>query len=126
MTIQLQTSGISFMQPRVGGLRSELQLLGEAQSTSDLGDVVSVHLPNVNPFERYYIEVDSPAQNVFGIGRYALSVTFNGRSLVNPASLPAILARAVRLPERGGPRGAPRAIRWTCSSTATCTRTTRS
>ena len=35
--------------------------------------------------------MDSPAQDVFGIGRYALSVTFDGRSLVNPASLPAIL-----------------------------------
>ena len=67
------------------------KLLGEAQSTSDLGDIVSVQLPNVNPFQQYYIEVDSPATDVFGIGRYALSVTYDGRSLVNPASLPAIL-----------------------------------
>ena len=91
MTIQLQTSGISFLEPRLQVFDQNFNLLGEAQSTSDVGDIVSVHLPNVNPFQRYYIEVDSPAQNVFGIGRYALSVTFDGRSLVNPASLPAIL-----------------------------------
>ena len=35
--------------------------------------------------------MSSPATNVFGVGRYALSVTYDGRSLVKPASLPAIL-----------------------------------
>ena len=39
----------------------------------------------------YYIEVSTPATNVFGTGRYALSVTYDNRSLVNPASLPPIL-----------------------------------
>ena len=67
------------------------KLLGEAQSTSDLGDIVTVQLPSVQPFQRYYIEVDSPATDVFGTGRYALSVTYDGLSLVNPASLPPIL-----------------------------------
>jgi Matrixin len=90
-TFQLQTSGISFMQPELSVYNQNFQLLGEAQSASDLGDTVSVHLANVNPFQHYYVEVDSPAQGVFGTGRYALSVTFDNRSIVNPASLPAIL-----------------------------------
>jgi hypothetical protein len=91
VTIQLQTSGISFMQPRLEVFDQNENLLGEAQSTSVFGDVVSVQLANVNPFERYYIRVDSPAQSAFGTGRYAMSVTFDGLSLVNPASLPGIL-----------------------------------
>ena len=95
VTIQLQTSGISFMEPRLQIYNQNFQLVGQAQSTSLFGDTVSVELPRVNPFGRYYIEVDSPAQNVFGTGRYALSVTYDARSIVNPASLPAI-SRSLR------------------------------
>ncbi len=91
VTIQLQTSGISFMQPRLEVYDQNHNLLGEVQSTSGFGDDISVQLANVNPFARYYIQVDSTAQNALGMGRYALSVTFDGRSLINPASLPTIL-----------------------------------
>jgi Matrixin len=90
-TIQLQTSGISFLQPQIEVYDQNFNLVGEAQSTSDFGDIVSVQLPNVNPLKHYYIEVNSASQDVFGTGRYALSITFNNRSIVNPASLPAIL-----------------------------------
>jgi hypothetical protein len=92
VTIQLQTSGISFLQPQLDVYDQNSNLLGQAQSASEVGDVVSVTLPSVNPFQHYYIEVSSPAQDVFGIGRYALSVTFDGRSLVDPDSLLSILA----------------------------------
>ena len=90
-TIQLQTSGISFLQPQIEVYDQNFNLVGEAQSTSDFGDIVSVQLPRVNPLKHYYIEVNSASQDVFGTGRYALSITFNNRSIVNPASLPAIL-----------------------------------
>ncbi len=90
-TIQLQTSGISFLQPEVQVFNQKFQLIGSAQSTSEMGDIVSVQLPNVQPNQHYYIEVSTPATNVFGTGRYALSVTYNNRTLVNPASLPPIL-----------------------------------
>ena len=92
VTIQLQTSGISFMQPELQVYNQNHKLMGQVQSTSGFGDVVSVDLPSVNLFQHYYIEVASPAQNVFGTGRYALSVTYNNLSLVNPASLPALLS----------------------------------
>jgi Matrixin len=91
VTIQLQTSGISFMQPEVQVFDQHFKLLGEAQSNSELGDIVTVQLPSVHLFQTYYIEVESPATDAFGTGRYALSVTFDGRSIVNPASLPSIL-----------------------------------
>ena len=91
MTIQLQTSGISFLQPRVAGLQSELQAAGRGPVHERSGDVVTVHLPSVNPFQHVLYRGRQPATDVFGIGRYALSVTYDNRSLVNPASLPAIL-----------------------------------
>jgi hypothetical protein len=91
VTIQLQSSGISFLQPEVQVFDQHFKLLAEAQSTSNLGDVVTVQIPSVHPFQTYYVEVESPATDAFGTGRYALSVTFNGRSIVNPSSLPAIL-----------------------------------
>jgi hypothetical protein len=92
VTFRLQTSGISFLAPRVTVYDENYQLLGQAQSTNVFGDIVSVQLPQSNPLaHRYYIKVDSPATDMFAIGRYALSVTFDGRLLVDPNSLPAIL-----------------------------------
>ena len=91
MTVQLQTSGISFMEPEVQVFNQNFKLVGQATSSSDLGDIVTVHLPSLKLLQRYYIEVSSPAPDVFGVGRYALSVTYDGLSLVNPASLPPIL-----------------------------------
>ena len=91
VTIQLQSSGISFLQPEVEVFNQNFKLLGEALSTSELGDDRDGATPKVQPFQTYYIEVTSPATNVFGAGRYALSVTYNNRSIVNPSSLPSIL-----------------------------------
>ena len=92
VTVQLQSAGISFLQPEVEVFNQHGQLLGEAQSTSDFGDDVSVQLRSVQPFQHYYIEVSSPATGVFATGRYALSVTYDGLSIVNPADLPPILS----------------------------------
>jgi hypothetical protein len=68
------------------------QFLGQAQSTNVSGDLVSVQIPQNNPqAQRYYVKVDSPVGNVFAVGRFALSITFDGRMLVDPNSLPATL-----------------------------------
>ena len=91
VTVELQTSGISFLEPQLTVYDQNHKVLGHAQSTSVFGDVVTIHLPSVRLGQRYYIAIDSPAQGDSGIGRYALSVTFDGRSTVDPASLPAIL-----------------------------------
>ena len=100
VTIALQTSGISFLQPEVQVFNQNHDLLAEAQSTSELGDILTVQLPGVKLLQHDTIEVSSSAAGVFGIGRHALSVTFDGLSLVNPSSLPSILQ---------GPYGALRA-----------------
>ena len=92
VTFQVQTSGISFMQPELHVFNQNGKLVGEAQSTSELGDVVSVQLSRVNPFQQYYIEVSSPATDAFGTGRYALSITDDKLSVVKSSSLPTILS----------------------------------
>jgi hypothetical protein len=92
ITFELITSRISFLAPRVTVYDQNEQFLGQAQSNSEFGDIVSVHLPQSDPTaQRYYIKVDSAVNNLFAIGRYALVVTFDGRLLVNPNSIPVIL-----------------------------------
>jgi hypothetical protein len=92
ITFRLIASGISFLALRVTVYDQNEQYLGQAQSTSDFGDIVSVRLPQSNPLaQRYYIKVDSPVNTLFAIGRYALTVTFDSRLLVNPTSIPGIV-----------------------------------
>ena len=76
-TFRLETAGISFLPPRLTVYDGLHRPLGQAQSTSVFGDVVTVTLPQLDPFDTYYVEVDSPASDAFGIGRYALAVTFD-------------------------------------------------
>jgi hypothetical protein len=91
VTFQLQTSGISFLNPQLDVYDQNLNLLGEAQSTPVFGDTISVHLAANNPLaQRYYIRVSSPRNDLFGIGRYAVAVTFDNL-VINPTALPAVL-----------------------------------
>jgi hypothetical protein len=84
-------SRISFLPPDVQVFNQNHDLPGEAQTTSELGDILTVQLPGVELLRHDYSEVRSPDDDVFGVGRYALSVTFDGLSLVNPSSPPSIL-----------------------------------
>src|SRR5262249_51008511 len=84
VTFQLQTAGVSFLAPQLKVYDQNFQLLGTAQSTNALGDVVSVRLAANNPLAgRYYISVGSSRGDLFGIGRYALAVSFDNL-VVNP------------------------------------------
>src|SRR5262249_20859410 len=91
VTFQLQTAGVSSLAPRLRVYDQNFNLVGQAQSTSVFGDVVSVHLAANNPLaQRYYIQIDSSRSDLFGIGRYGLAVSFDNL-VVNPDALPAIL-----------------------------------
>jgi hypothetical protein len=92
VTFRLQTAGISFLAPRLSIYDQSYHLLGQAESMNVFGDIVSVRLPHINPLaSRYYVKVDSAANDVFGVGRYALTVAFDDRLLVDPGSFPPIL-----------------------------------
>ena len=105
-TFQLQTSGISFLQPQVEVFNQNFQLLGQAESASDVGDIVSVQLANLNPFEHYYIEVEQPRAE--RLRDRSLRPLGDVRQPFDrePGQLARHSARTVRFPERGGHRRA--------------------
>jgi hypothetical protein len=77
MTFRLQTAGISLLAPELIVYDAGGNVLGQAQSTSILGDTVSVQLDSVPANTTYYIAIESPASNVFAVGHYGLAVTFD-------------------------------------------------
>src|SRR5207248_10198178 len=67
------------------------RVLGQAESTSVTGDVLTVPLDTVNPNARYFLKVEGAATDVMGIGRYGVAVTFDGLSTVPPETIDAVL-----------------------------------
>jgi hypothetical protein len=91
MTIRVQTSGISLLEPRMTVYDSSGTVLGQAQSTNLLGSVVTVRVPQVKPDKTYYVKVESAAADEFGIGRYGVAVTFDARLAVSADQIDAML-----------------------------------
>jgi hypothetical protein len=91
ITFRLQSAGISLLTPRLTVLDANGNVLGDAQATSGLGDVVTVHLNQSSPNATYYLEVRGATQDVFGIGSYGLAVTFDAANTVAPSSLDSVL-----------------------------------
>src|SRR5262249_20374321 len=84
MTFRLQTAGISLLGPELIVYDAGGNVLGQAQSTSVLGDTVSVHLDSVPANTTYYIGVESATGNLFAVGRYGLAVTFDATLKTTP------------------------------------------
>ena len=91
VTIRLLTAGISLLRPHLAGFDSHGNVLGDAQSTSSTGDVLTLHLNTVDPNAEYFIEVQGATSDVFGIGSYGLSVSFDSNSTVTTAGIDAVL-----------------------------------
>lgn len=97
VTFRLQTQGISPALLRMtlhrGDSGSIEHTYGAAATWNILGDVATFTIPDVTwqSGTRYYAEIESDSADLFGIGRYALGVTFD--DVVNPSY------RDVRLPQ---------------------------
>ena len=91
VTIQLRSAGISLLNPHLTLLDASGNVLGDVQSTSDFGDVVTLHLDHVDPNANYYLEVQGATGDVFGIGGYGVAVTFDANSTVTSAAIDAVL-----------------------------------
>jgi hypothetical protein len=91
ITFRLQSAGVSLLAPHLTVLDSKGNVLGDAQSTSDFGDIVTVHLNQSSPNATYYLEVRGATQDVFGIGSYGLAVTFDAANTVPPSNLDEVL-----------------------------------
>jgi hypothetical protein len=91
VTVRLQSAGISLLNPHLTLLDSQGNVLGDVQSTTDMGDVVTLHLNQVSSNSTYYIEVQGATGDVFGIGSYGLAVTFDPNSAVTTSAIDAVL-----------------------------------
>jgi hypothetical protein len=87
MTFRLQTAGVSLLAPRLTIFDAAGHNLGQLDSSSFVGDVLSLNLPAVTPSTLYYIKVESAATDVFGVGRYDLAITFDDRLAVSPDTI---------------------------------------
>jgi hypothetical protein len=91
VTIRLQSAGISLLNPHLTLLDAKGNMLGDVQSTSDFGDVVTLHLNQVDSNANYFVEVQGATGDVFGIGGYGLAVTFDSNSTVTASAIDAVL-----------------------------------
>lgn len=85
ISFRLQTAGISLLTPRLTILDSAGRTVAEATSNLATGDVLTLRLDHPLANKTYYVKVSGASNDVFGIGRYGLAVTFDDR-LVTPAS----------------------------------------
>jgi hypothetical protein len=92
MTFRVRTAGISMLEPRLTVVDASGHVLGQAQSSNTLGDEISVQLGNVNPQTTYFVRVDGATQDVCGIGRYGLGVTFDANLTTPLSRLDAVLS----------------------------------
>jgi hypothetical protein len=92
VTVRLLTAGVSLLEPRLTVFDAAGNVLGQAQSTNLLGDVLSVQLSQTSPGAVYYVRVDGAADGTFGVGRYGLAVTFDKLTTVTPAQVEAVLS----------------------------------
>jgi hypothetical protein len=91
LTFRLQSSGLSLLAPRLSVLDAKGNVVGTAESQSDLGDTVTVHLDQSDPNATYYLKVQGATSDVFGIGSYGVAVTFDGASTVSTAAIDSVL-----------------------------------
>jgi hypothetical protein len=91
MTFRLQTAGISVLAPELIVYDARGNVLGQAQSTNPMGDVVSVHLDSVAPNATYYVRVEAAASDLFAVGRYGLAVTYDATLKTPPDEIAALL-----------------------------------
>lgn len=83
VTLRLQTAGRSLMTPRLTVLDALGREVASESSASLLGDTLEITLTGLPTGQRYFIRVDSPATDVFGVGRYGLSLRYDQLSSVS-------------------------------------------
>lgn len=100
MTIRLQTRGVSLLAPRLTVLDERGRVLGQAASLASEGDVVQVVLRSVKPGGKLILRVDSPSNDVFGIGAYRLAVSYDLMLSTSPDVIDRVLLEPLDLLDR--------------------------
>jgi hypothetical protein len=86
ITFTVRSAGVSLLAPRVSLYDSTGNLLDDAVSTSRVGDRISVEVPVADEDAVYYVAVRAAANDLHGVGGYALVTTFDD-ALIVPADL---------------------------------------
>jgi hypothetical protein len=82
VTLQLKTSGISSLAPRVTVYNSAGAVVASAISTNPFNGDLSLRLNGVSLLSTYYVKVEGSRSDAFGIGGYQLKV--NELAIINP------------------------------------------
>ncbi|HEV3263091.1 MAG TPA: matrixin family metalloprotease [Gemmataceae bacterium] len=94
LTFRLQTAGISLLAPDLIVYDANGNILGQAQSTNVMGDMVAVHLDAVSPNTTYYVAVQAATSGLFAVGRYGVAVTLDAPLKMTPGQIAGMLRSA--------------------------------
>jgi hypothetical protein len=84
VTIRVRSAGISLLAPQLDVYDEQQQLVQQANSTSVIGDVVTITLPHVTEDSKYFIQIEAASADWRAVGGYSLVVTFDGINQVSP------------------------------------------
>jgi hypothetical protein len=88
VTIQVQTSGLSLLEPNLTVYDNNHNVVGSASSINPLNGNVSVQISSPVNGMHYFIQVGTSTQSVFGVGGYQLNIIPQGyQSLQNVINL---------------------------------------
>jgi hypothetical protein len=83
VTVRLQSTGASLLAPKVTVYNPSGAVLGTLDSDRLTGDTLQVPLTNLLEGGTYFVRVEAATSDVFGVGRYGLSVRFDDTSSVS-------------------------------------------
>lgn len=86
LTFQLWTAGISLLQGRISLLDKDGNVLDTAQSSSALGDVLTLHLPAASD-AKYHVRIEPVTSDAFAAGAYGLVVKYDSLITVTAAAI---------------------------------------
>ena len=87
LTIEIRSSGISLLKPRLRVFDATQQIVSEISGTSVSGSLVSFQLTSVDPDEQYYFEISGADPGIQGIGGYSLAMIFDDANLVERSKI---------------------------------------
>jgi len=91
VTLRLQTTGISLLNPMITVTDSKGKILGQGQSSTGLGGLVELKIPAITPGAKITVLVQGASKDIFGIGHYGLAVSFDQKNIVSPLVLNKVL-----------------------------------
>lgn len=94
VSLRVRTSGLSLLAPRVTLYDSAGQVLRQAEVTGAEGGDLTLKLDVMDP-HGIFLRVEGRNQEGFGIGRYGVVATFDGRLTVPKAKIDALLVSNV-------------------------------